>query len=251
MWNEVFLESNTTDKSHATEAKRSGHWVTVDCTTNEVGNAPLLLKFIDSPTVMGTQPIRWRLTDSLKVSVKDFTIRKSDSSHESITELNKNAYTNSEYRFRVSSPTEQWEIRPKVNNGNVTIQFQKPGMEEEGVLIHCVAAALPVAMKAKALTSLRDNRFSAMYHDYKSSRQQEQINGRRWEKLAFTRSPGPNESKKFPEEKKMKTTEYLLQQGRILYLVNLIAPQASHDKYSNELARIVESLKLQESKEDE
>jgi hypothetical protein len=49
-----------------------GDWIAVDAASGILVESPSHLKFIDSPTVMGTQRIRWKLVDNLSIEVLTF-----------------------------------------------------------------------------------------------------------------------------------------------------------------------------------
>ncbi len=49
-----------------------GEWVAVDAAAGILVENPSHIKFIDSPTVMGTQKIRWKLVDNLGIEILSF-----------------------------------------------------------------------------------------------------------------------------------------------------------------------------------
>ena len=49
-----------------------GDWVAVDAAAGIFVKSPSHLKFIDSPTLKGTQSIRWRLVDNLSIEILNF-----------------------------------------------------------------------------------------------------------------------------------------------------------------------------------
>jgi len=49
-----------------------GDWIAVDAAAGILVESPSHLKFIDSPTVMGTQKIRWKLVDNLGIEILTF-----------------------------------------------------------------------------------------------------------------------------------------------------------------------------------
>jgi hypothetical protein len=53
----------------------AGRWITVDANAGEVGGSMALLKFGHSDTVLGNQPLRWALTESLDISIDGFKMR--------------------------------------------------------------------------------------------------------------------------------------------------------------------------------
>ena len=238
MWNEVFVAEETGDSN---SNRQTGRWITVDATTKEIGFAPALLKLTHSDTVLGTQPIRWELADSLHISVESFKSKEADPSENWESGVSDKTYTNAEFGFRVSSPNENWKMTPTVKAGVVEMRLHVPG--EDRAMIHCVAVSLPIPFEAKAMIAIRNTKFMATYKEYAVlSNNVEVINEREWQKLQFTRAMGPKESLKFSESKSMKTTEFAFCKGNVLFLVNLIAGDAVHDKHINELQEIMKSL---------
>ena len=49
-----------------------GEWIAVDAAAGVLVENPSHIKFIDSPTVMGTQKIRWKLVDNLGIEILTF-----------------------------------------------------------------------------------------------------------------------------------------------------------------------------------
>ncbi len=49
-----------------------GEWIAVDAAAGILVERPSHIKFIDSPTVMGTQKIRWKLVDNLEIEILAF-----------------------------------------------------------------------------------------------------------------------------------------------------------------------------------
>jgi transglutaminase-like putative cysteine protease len=49
-----------------------GEWIAVDAAAGIFVETPSHIKFIDSPTVMGTQKIRWKLVDNLGIDILAF-----------------------------------------------------------------------------------------------------------------------------------------------------------------------------------
>jgi hypothetical protein len=49
-----------------------GEWIAVDAAAGIFIESPSHIKFIDSPTVMGTQKIRWKLVDNLDIEILTF-----------------------------------------------------------------------------------------------------------------------------------------------------------------------------------
>ena len=228
MWNEVWV----------------GRWLTVDATTNEVGSAPALLKFTHSNAVMGTQHLRWALTESLEVSIEDFTLKASTSNTGWKTGIAGHVYSNADFGCRLAAPVEKWKIEDNSKPGRVILRFRIP--DEDDVQIHFVAYSLPAAFDAKTIAGIRVTQFTTMYKEYKSlSRTTRMLNGREWQLLQFERKPLEGEQKRIKNVKKMKTTEYLWHQGSSGFLINLIAEEAAHDRFEKPLQKLLARFEMQ------
>lgn len=93
LWNEVWL----------------GQWLAVDPTAGVFVSGPSHIKFVDSPTVAGTQRIRFQLVDNLSIEVLDFTeVAGDDSKIE--TGVVGTTYTNRDYSCKISAPDTSWQI---------------------------------------------------------------------------------------------------------------------------------------------
>ncbi len=225
MWNEVYV----------------GRWITVDATTNEVGNVPALLKFVHADSVGGTQSLRWELTQSLDVSIAEFTMNTSKSKLALKTGIKGNVYTNADFRCRVAGLSENWKIVDKSKPGRVILRIQIP--DHDDVQIHFVAYSLPLAYDAAVIIGLRHSRFSVIYKEYKVLQKKEQeLNGRKWQTLQFTRDPLKT------EQGRMKTTEYIWHKGSSGFLLNIIATEADHDRLEKDFMKIVKSFEVLDEK---
>ena len=228
MWTEVYV----------------GRWITADTTTNEVGNAPALLKFVHGDSVGETQSLRWALTESLDISIADFKMNSSKSALTLKTGVKGNTYTNADFRCRVTAAAANWKIVDKSKPGQVLIRFQIP--DHKDVQIHFVAYSLPLAFDAKAMIGLRHGRFTGMYKEYKMLRKKEQnLDDRKWQTLQFTRDPLKN------EQGRMKTTEYIWHEGSSGFLINIIAKESDHDRLEKDFLKIVKSFKYLEQQPKE
>jgi len=225
MWNEVYV----------------GRWITVDATTNEVGNVPALLKFVHADSVGGTQSLRWELTQSLDVSIAEFTMNTSKSKLALKTGIKGNVYTNADFRCRVAGLSENWKIVDKSKPGRVILRIQIP--DHDDVQIHFVAYSLPLAYDAAVIIGLRHSRFSVIYKEYKVLQKKEQeLNGHKWQTLQFTRDPLKT------EQGRMKTTEYIWHKGSSGFLLNIIATEADHDRLEKDFLKIVKSFEVLDEK---
>ena len=89
MWNEVWL----------------GEWVAVDPSHGQSAPDALLLKFVDSPDVMGTQKVRMGLTGKLGITIEEVTIDEGDGAAAALqTGIRGQIYTNADYLCRMTVP---------------------------------------------------------------------------------------------------------------------------------------------------
>ena len=147
MWNEAWV----------------GRWVSVDSTVNEVDESFLLLKFIDSDTVMGTQPLRWKLTKSLEISIDRFELAPSTLAAKYKTGIVGTTYTNVDRACRVKAPA-GWKLKDKSSPQAATVQFIPP--DSKGVLLHFVAFPLPKGTPPKAVLANRVRMWKRSYKDF-------------------------------------------------------------------------------------
>ena len=137
MWNEAWV----------------GRWITVDTTTNEVDRAFLLLKFIHSDTVEGTQSLRWALTESLSISIEDVQIREPELAGLFETGIDGVTYTNVDFVARLTAPFDDWTLVDKSEQGTVVVSFDSP--YPDNVVIHFVAFSVVEDTAPKAFIDRR------------------------------------------------------------------------------------------------
>lgn len=99
MWNEVWL----------------GEWVTVDASHNQVAPDALLLKFVHSDTVTGTQNVRWGLVGKLNITINNVTLAQDNVTHLE-TGIKAQTYTNADFTCRITAP-EGWSITEAQEQG--------------------------------------------------------------------------------------------------------------------------------------
>ena len=149
MWNEAYV----------------GRWIPVDASANEVGRSFTLLKFVHSDTVGGTQLVRWKLTESLDISVAEFELSPSTLTEKYVTGISDRVYTNADFACRLTGPVETWVLEDLSKPGVVTVRFKVPGEDE--VLIHFVAFPAPGGIDPEAVIGARITMFRAGYDDFK------------------------------------------------------------------------------------
>jgi hypothetical protein len=118
-----------------------------------------------------------------------------------------------------------WKLEDKSTPGVVLIQFKAPGeFKADEPLIHFVAFGLPTRIDPAILVNVRKARFAALYQAFEvlvdEKRPVGAMNGRRF---VFRRDDSKT------RDRKIKTTEFLWTGDRSGYLLNLIAPESTHD----------------------
>ncbi len=217
MWNEAYV----------------GEWITVDSTANEVGSSFSLIKFVHSDTVMGTQKVRFGLTDSLAITVADFK-QSPPISTKLKTGVDGKKYTNVDYVCRLTAPRDSWMLVDKSQAGVATIRFKVP---DEDVLIHFAAFTLPSELNPRILVVPRRARFTALYTDFKVLRSEKfEVGGVKGQLFAFQRAPNAKETGT------IKTTEFIWTKGKAGYILNVIASELKHDKYFADVEKLLRSF---------
>ncbi len=221
MWNEVFV----------------GRWIPVDAGANEVGDSFTLLKFVHSDTVDGTQPLRWKLVDSLSIAITDFESRPSAVTEKYTTGIEGRVYTNTDHACRLTAPVETWTIEDKSKPGVYMVRFVIPGADD--VLIHFVAFALPGGAGPEVIVNPRLKLFQGTYKKFELLRNEAKtIKGAKGHTLRFRRAP------KGDETGTMLTTEYVWVSESRGYLLNLIAEESAHQKHGADFERLLESFEF-------
>lgn len=214
MWNEAYV----------------GEWIPVDASANEVGRSMMLLKFIHSDTVMGTQALRWALTDSLEVTIEEFGLRPSTLAEKYKTGFESgvagNVYTNVDYACRLTTPASTWKIEEKSQAGVLTVRFRFP--DDEGVLVHFVAFAVPPSgIEPKTLIDGRLSMFRK-YDDFAELKNElYKVGGATGHTLQFARTERIANS---DQRRRMLTTEVVWVGKSSAYLLNLIAQENAHNQ---------------------
>ncbi len=225
MWNEAYV----------------GEWIPVDASADEVGGSFALLKFIHSDSVYGTQSLRWALTESLDVSIEDFKQRASPLADKFKAGIEGRVYTNVDFACRLTAPHESWSIEDKSKPGVVTIRFAVP--DEDDVLIHFVAFAIPGQEGPEMLINARLNFFESKYKDFEvQSNEPYKVHGSEGIKLRFRRTSSEDDTKK------MRTTEVVWKRASFGYLLNIIAEESAHDRFTPDYDKLLASFEYLSAK---
>lgn len=221
MWNEAWI----------------GKWVSVDASVNEIGKSPALLKLTHSDTVLGTQNLRWAVTDSLDVSVLDFELLSTPSDW--TTGIIGNTYTNANFECRFTTPRDNWKIENKAKAGQVLLRVRVP---DDSVFIN-FAAYENSSVSAEAVANFRSTQYEKSFKRYEVLRNERVTrNGREWQCLEFQRNVGPKERRRMPNALNMKKSEYIWHTAKSGYIFTIVAEEAAHARHEAEFLRMIESL---------
>jgi hypothetical protein len=166
MWNEVWL----------------GEWTAVDAAAGMFASGPAHLKFIDSPTVTGTQGLRWKLTDNLSIEILDF--EEETEAAGLATGISGRTYSNGTYSCRISAPDESWTLKEEAKSGVLTLR-----MNSKDAQFAVVFFAVPPGTSAKTVLQGRLNALSKMVKDFKLLEESEaDLAGRKAPFAAFSQT---------------------------------------------------------------
>jgi hypothetical protein len=99
-----------------------GEWTAVDPSSGTFVSGPTHLKFIDNPTVEGTQGVRRKLIDNLAIEILDFEAEKAQTT------------------FKISAPDKNWTLKEE-DKGGMKILSMKA--KEGGIWFTLVVFAVP------------------------------------------------------------------------------------------------------------
>lgn len=206
MWNEAYV----------------GRWVTVDASVGEIDRSFALLKFVDSDTLDGTQPARWKLTKSLSITVESFDTVPSDLDAKYVAGIRDQTYTSIDHRCRIEAVGDGWTLEDKSTPQAATIRFGRK--DAKNVHIHLVPFAVPEGTKPATILDARIGTFRGHYQGLEvlanEARTVAGVDGH------TTRMRG---KRKKTSKAATVTTEVLWVRGGHGYLLNIIAPASEHD----------------------
>jgi hypothetical protein len=146
MWDEVWL----------------GEWTAVDAGAGIFVSGPAHLKFIDSPTVAGTQGLRWKLADNLRIEILDF--EEETGTTGLATGISGRTYSNKTYSCKISAPDETWTLKEESKSGVLILTMSS---KEAGAQFALVFFAVPPGTSPKTILQGRLNAISKMVKDFK------------------------------------------------------------------------------------
>jgi hypothetical protein len=218
MWNEVWLDS----------------WTAVDPSAGTFVTGPSHLKFVDSPTVMGTQDVRWKLVDNLSIEILEFT----EDERAAITEIKTGifdlTYFNKTYACKISAPDDTWTINETEKGGVSIIEISSKELDVEFAL---VLFAVPQGTSAKVVLDGRVNAISGMVNDFEKHEEGEiDIAGQKVPRVVF------QQSKK--DQSIIVNENCLLIAGTNAYLFAFITSKERFSELRSHFRKILESFEI-------
>lgn len=225
MWNEVFV----------------GEWIPVDASVNEVGGSLDLVKFVHSDTVAGTQPLRWKLTRSLEISIADVELRPA--AEDAVpTGLQGTTYTNAEHGFQVELPDATWTLEDTQDAGTLVLRLRPPDPElGDAAMFHVTAFDLPKGVAPKLLLDARLEHQRKALEEVEVLRDEDaEVEGVASHRITFGGVPrGENAVP-------LRVSEVVLLHGETGVLINLIATVELHEEFDVVLDQIVATVSFVE-----
>jgi hypothetical protein len=223
LWNEVWL----------------GDWTTVDASQGSFVTGPSVVKFVDSPTGMGTQHVRWKLVDNLGLEILDFTEDQPTTTTEIVTGVTGSTYSSKEFSCRISAPKTDWTIR-ETKRGGVPIVTIRP-KSEKAVVFRLTLISLPPGTSPKTILESRVNVLSGIFKNLKKLREGEiEIAGKKTPRIVYQHDKR--------EDLVLQVEERLLVDGANGYLNGYLftfdAPKDRFGKLQESVKRIYESFEL-------
>lgn len=221
MWNEVFV----------------GQWIPVDASANEVGGSLDLIKFVHSDTVLGTQPLRWKLTRSLAVSIADVELRPA-ADDAAGSGLQGTTYTSAEHGFQVRLPDATWALEDTKATGALVLRLRPADPDlGDAAMFHVTAFSCPKGVAPKTILDARLQQQRKALDDVEVLRDEDAgIAGAASHRLTF------GGVRKNRAATPLRVSEVLLVHGETGVLVNLIANAGLHEEYAAVLERIVATV---------
>lgn len=136
MWDEVWL----------------GEWVAVDPSHNQSAPDALLLKLVDSDTVLGTQKVRNGLIGKLGITIEDVKIPEDKTLSGLKTGIQDNIYTNTDYRCQLQAP-DGWAMTQTEQQGTPLLIMQSAAAPNTTSIL--VLSSVPRGMAARQLLQSR------------------------------------------------------------------------------------------------
>jgi len=218
MWNEAYV----------------GEWIPVDTAVNEVGGSCALLKLTHSDSVMGTQEVRWGLTDSLEVAVVQAETRPSPLEGRYTTGVEGQVYTNADHSCRFTAPA-GWKFKDASKPSITMLRLVVPG-EGQKVQVHIVLFGVPETLTPKSIIDSRLGMAKARSGELTVvSDKPCEVNGDPGHSIQYRRPSAKNKGET------NKTTEVVWRHGASMFLLTMIAEESLHEKYAKAYADLLAS----------
>jgi hypothetical protein len=228
------LYSNGTWTGHMWDEVWLGEWTAIDAAAGIFVTGPSHLKFIDSPTVTGTQPLRWKLTDNLRIEILDFEEEAETAPKDMTTGIVGRTYSNKTFSSRISSPDDTWTLREETRGGVLTLNMNS---QEKGVRFALVFFAVPPATSPKTVLQGRLNALSKMVQEYTLIEESEAD-------IAGRRAPFSVFSQKIRDGSILVNLNAVLIEGTNAYLFAFIAPKDRFESLRPTLKKILDSFEI-------
>lgn len=136
LWNEVWL----------------GEWISVDPSHNQISPDVLLVKFIDSDTIMGTQGVRRGLVNKLNITIDEVQSDKIEGAPVLQTGLVGQRYSNAEYSCEITMPP-GWLGMEAEDQGFPMLVMYDPNYPDFSAVL--LMLSVPPGIKAEQLMASR------------------------------------------------------------------------------------------------
>lgn len=219
MWDEVWL----------------GQWIAVDPTAGIFVTAPSHIKFVGSPTVMGTQRVRWKLVDNLNLEILEFKEEKSEAAAEIKTGIFNHSYFNKTFSCKISAPDKSWTIEEEIRGGIVTVKMRSK--DEKDITLALVLFPVPPGTSAKTILDGRVNAIAGMVKNFEKLDEEEiRIAGEKVPRVVFQHTGRAQEL--------LVNDNSLLVDGVNAYLFAFITPKERFLELRPSLQKILENFQI-------
>ena len=220
MWDEVYI---------------GGRWIAVDAGYNCFVSGPTHVKFVESPTVMGTQNVRTKLVDNLILEVVDYKNESSSGEINIKTGVDGLKYRNGEFRCEISAPGSGWAVKEMKTPGATMVMINMPG--NDGVQFALVLFAAPANMGAEKILKSRVSVIATKAAEFKQLEEgTAEIAARSASKIVFSQLAGKTNKKTLINE------NYMIVENSNGYLFAVIAPKDELEKYRPDFDKIFKSF---------
>lgn len=218
MWNEVWM---------------NGEWITVDPSHNQIAPDALLLKFVDSDTVMGTQSVRRRLTSNLQIQIDDVKLVENANS-DLKTGMVGQTYTNAEYGCQLIVP-EKWLSAEGEDQGVPLLAMQPEASPMVQALM--LMFAVPTGTTPELIMDARVPAIKNLLPGFELISQ---------EKTTLLDQPAVLATWTFTQGIQYKQQNLIMISGDVGYLFVFSAPADQWDQYQSGFAQVLQGFTVVE-----